>query len=375
MKRLQRWILGRFLVALIGFEAGLLALFSAVELFELRDHYGADPGSLAALGEYLALRAPFLAYLSVPVAILLAVILVMAGRAHASETVAAQAGGISLLRLSLPAWITSIALAILLLLGAEYRVPAWSDRADYIRRVVIQKKHAPSTEYRDMAFMNEGRFVLAERFDPANGILETVAMVAPSQDGSTAEVETAGELRFSGNGWTVNRAAGKSPDSTALATLPSPRWIELLAPRGGVRVLADKPIEALTLSTLWRENRDIDQLARRHGGDRRLRSEAAERLVKIQAKLSLPVSLPLLTLIGICLGARVGRRQGMGAAVGGALLASLGFMLLLQTATNLGTFAARSAALQPAAAVFPWLTPAILAVLATWFVRRSRFAN
>ncbi len=377
MKTLPRYLLGRFLAALAVFLLGLLALFTAVELFELREHYAANAESLAALGEYLALRAPFLIYLALPVALVLAIISVIAARAHGSEIIAAQAGGIPLLRLAAPILLVASGLGALLLAGAEYRVPGWSDRADYLRRVVIQKKHAPRAEYHDVAFLHEGHYVVADRFEPTEGILEAVFVIIPSADGATGSIEgTWPLLRFQDNGW---QAPGARPPASraddVLRAIPPPRHIELLAPSGGVRVLADKPIEALSLSTLWRERRDIAELAHRRSGDGRLRGEITERLVKIQAKLALPFSVPLLALISVCLGARVGRRQGMGAAIGSALMTSLGFMLLLQTATNMGTFAARSPALQGAAPYFPWLTPFLLVVIALALVKRSRFAN
>lgn len=59
----------------------------------------------------------------------------------------------------------------------QNKIPEWSDRADFIRRVEIQKKAPPKAEFLDIAFATEDYYVLADRFVPDDGIIETATII------------------------------------------------------------------------------------------------------------------------------------------------------------------------------------------------------
>ncbi len=367
MKILHRYILARFLSAFLVFFLLFTGLFILVELFELKDSAAISGESASTIASYLLLRIPFLAYASSPVAVILATIFVMAARAHHAEIVAAQAGGIALLRYAAPILSVSAALSLLLLAGAEFGIPGWADRADYLRRVVIQKKAPPRAEYLDMAFAARGRFVLADFFIPSDRILDSVTVITPAPDGANVEtISRYARLRFDeARGWV-------EPARDTPVDLPPPQAIELVVASGGLKLLADKPMESVRLSHLAREVDELSSLERRDPSFQRIHFEKAAREVKIHSKIAFPLSVPFLAMMGAGLGARIGRRRGLGAAVGSALFCTLGYMILLQAAIRLGDLAARTPETEIYAAAIPWLMPLTIAALAWKTLSRRR---
>lgn len=352
MTLLGRQLLTRFLAAFGGFFLVFTMLFLLIELFDLEEARTLDPEMIGHLGLYVLHRIPFLAYASSPLAAFLATIFVVASNAHRSEVIAAQAGGVSIGRYASPMIVGGTVLAALLLLGAEFKIPEWSDRADYLRRVEIQKKTPPKTEFLDLAFASGGRYVLAERFLPSENLLESVTIITP-RDEHVESIERHARLVYAQE-WPVEG-------------LPDPKWIELTADAGGLKLVSEKPLEAVAVSTLWREVSELRRLFRRHGHDK-LGVEMRERIVRINAKIAFPLTVPFFVLLGAALAARIGRRRGLGAAVTAALTGSLGYLFLLQTSLKIGEVAATN--LTWIAFAIPWTAPLVIGSLSVYSLKR-----
>lgn len=350
MTTLGRYLLLRFLGTFAVFFFLFTSLFILIELFEIKESRSLDAQTLALLGKYLLLRIPFLAYASSPIAALLACIYVVASRAHQSEVIAAQAAGISIFRYSLSIIVATSILAAFLMLGSEYKLPEWSDRADFMRRVEIQKKTPPKSEFLDVAVTMDTMYMLAERFVPDDGLIETATIIVPNDNHSA----TVAVMRFS-------RLVAGTAQWKKLG-LPEPKIIQLIAGSSGVKLTAEKPLETIALSTLLKEIREFKKLIS-SATEHRLAQEIKNRNVKVHAKLAFPLSVPFLAVLGAGLGARIGRRRGLGTAVTAALVTSLAYMFMLQTSVKLGQIAARSESLGEFAPVFPWMVPIIIATL------------
>ncbi|MEK8022739.1 MAG: LptF/LptG family permease [Candidatus Hydrogenedentota bacterium] len=383
MKTLDRFFLFRFAASFFVFFLLFTSLFILAELFDLKDKISLGGDSFPLLMFYLALRLPFLAYASAPISVILATIFVFASRAHLSEVVAVQAGGISIIRLAASILAAASCLTILLLLGTEFKIPQWSDRADYMRRVNIQKKLPPKTEFRDLVFQarvaSKGTvasgaetasacFIMTDLFVPQERTMKNVTILWPdAEQTELSEVEFHRELHYTpGEGWKAPGAKGR-----VYRNLPVPKVIELIAASGGVKLLSDKPLEAVSISTMAREIADLKSLDENRTFEK-LDDEIFERYVRISAKLAFPCSVPFLALLGAGLGARVGRRRGIGAAIGNALLCTLGYMILVQTALRLSELAAHSPALRTGAIFIPWIVPAIIGSLSGYYLRLQR---
>lgn len=366
MSILQRFFLGRVLAAFIPILFFLLGLILMVEVFEMRDHLALDAAAARQLLSFLLLRLPSLGYLILPLALFLAVLFVTALLALASETTAVRAGGVGILRWTLPVHLLAVVVALVALVGSEFYVAETAARADHIRRVEIQKRAPVRAELADMAVSHEGRYILAERYYPAEGMMDGVVLIIPNSDHDAARVvRRLARLTFVDGAW---RSGVESAD-TELQALPAPALLELLASRSAVRLLRERPIETVRLSEILREIREMRGLVRLGASYAEFEAEVAVRLVRLQSKLAFPATIPLLVLLGVYLGARAGRRRGFGLIVADAVLYSLGYMLMLQLSLRMGEMAGRLAAAATAAPFLPWITPAILAIFA-WRRRR-----
>lgn len=365
LRLLDRFFLIRFAGAFLVFFLLFTSLFILAELFDLRDSTTFDRAMWRTVTLYLSLRIPFLAYASAPISVILASIVVFATRAHLSEIVAAQAGGISVLRLAASITAVSSGVAVLLLLGTEFKIPRWSDRADYIRRVEIQKKLPPRTEFRDLVFQTDSLYVMTDLFVPVENRMKRVTILRPNADHTTlVGVASYEELRYDRvRGWRDPAKEKSDP-----VPLPVPKIVELIAASGGVKLLSDKPMEAVSISSLAHEIVDLESLGDR-GSYEKLDDEIYERYARVSAKLAFPFSVPFLAVLGAGLGSRVGRRRGIGAAVGNALLCTLGYMILVQTAAQLSELAAHAPSLRSGAAAIPWAVPAIIGSLSGYSLR------
>lgn len=366
MSILQRFFLRRVLAAFIPILFFLLGLILMVEVFEMRDHLALDVVAARQLLSFLLLRLPSLGYLILPLALFLAVLFVTALLALASETTAVRAGGVGLLRWTLPVHLLSVVVAIAALAGSEFFVAETAALADHIRRVEIQKRAPVRAELADMAVSHEGRYILAERYYPAEGIMDGVVLIVPNAHHDAAiGVRRLARLTYADGAW----RSGVEMVDTDLQTLPPPALLELLASRSAVQLMRERPIETVRLSEILREIREMRGLVRLGASYAEFEAEVAVRLVRLQSKFAFPATIPLLVLLGVYLGARAGRRRGFGLTVADAVLYSLGYMLLLQLSLRMGEMAGRLADVSAVAPFFPWITPAILALLA-WRRRR-----
>ena len=327
------------------------SLFILIELFDLRNHYRFDIRSAKMLITYLSLRIPFLAYFSIPVAVLVASVFTLALRANLSETTAILASGISAWKMISPLVYTTSIVAILLLIGTEWKIPEWSERADYIRRVEIRHKSPPAKDYLNLAFSSQDRYILSERFSPVDNIMDSVTIITPTENHNLLKRrQIIRELKYvNGLGWIDQ----DHPNQEAIA-LPAPKIIEMVATFSGFKPLTEKPAEAVKVSTLINEYLMLRSLRESADDPSKITSAMALRMVKINTKISFPLTLPFLSVLGATIGMALGRRRGILFALTGALFYTLGYLLILQTSVKFAEVAANTPSLQLYAGLVPW---------------------
>lgn len=364
MRILSRLVLREILVALLSFFFVFTALFILVELNDLRGALGLDASSLRLLVRYFLLRVPYLAYFCLPLAMLMASVFVTASHANRSETTAAFAAGISPWRFIRPAFAVGCAGAALLLLGAEWKIPEWSEAADVLKRVEIEKKSPRAGDFLNIVLLNGEQYVLVDKFSPAAGEMWGATFITPdaAHDAAAAIVQIAHLEHRKGSSW---------EGDTVRVTLPPPQLVELAAASAGFTPLNEKPVEAVRLSTLLAEYRLLDGLAGGAEIAAKLKAEKTRRVVRIHVKLAFPLLLPLLAILGASIGMSLGRQRGLLYALSGALVYTLGYLLLLQATVKFAESAANTPSLQACAGVIPWLLP--LSVAGVAFRRLRRF--
>ncbi len=181
LKRLDRYILaecagpfifglGMFFLLLVGVDV----LYDALRMM-LRQHI--PPGVVLKVS---VLRLAFTVFLTVPMATVFGTLMAFSRLSADGEIVAMRAGGISVPRIGLAPIAVSVLLSAVLTWAAHNAVPACNGRARQILADLARQRGTAAVQALSLSIPPEGppeRFVRAERFDPAHGILEDVIII------------------------------------------------------------------------------------------------------------------------------------------------------------------------------------------------------
>jgi LPS export ABC transporter permease LptG len=185
------------------------ALYLVVEFKGQIDDLLKNRLPMSLLLEYLEFRSPVLLVESVvPVALLVATVLVFSQLSHSGELVALQASGVSRRRAAVPLVILAVTAGALSLLASETVLPAANQRADELR-AEIRGKRSPRTFYRPerrWVFGEDGRLYSYRRELRGGRILEGFTFVRIDRESfRLAERWQAERAIWDGSAWKLVR--------------------------------------------------------------------------------------------------------------------------------------------------------------------------
>lgn len=140
VKRLQRYVLGKFLYFLILFTLGSIFLFIVVNFFERIDRFVSNKASILSIIKFYTFQLGYIFNLMFPVAHLLALFLSLGELSAKNEILAIRAGGISLKKVFLPLLVFALFSSILDLVVAETVGYSGYNKAERVMRVEIEKR-------------------------------------------------------------------------------------------------------------------------------------------------------------------------------------------------------------------------------------------
>ncbi len=149
MTLLDRYILREFVRWFVLIMSVFILLYLIVDFFgQIRMFLSnnATPGQMLS---YFLYNLPMIATLTLPAAVLVATLLALGTLSRHNEIVAMKACGINLYRVFLPIFVCAGAICILNFLIAEFIVPDANLRAEYVKRVDIQKQQDRGAFKRD----------------------------------------------------------------------------------------------------------------------------------------------------------------------------------------------------------------------------------
>lgn len=140
MKKLEWYILRRFLFFLTLFTIGAIFIFIVVNFFERIDHFVSNKASIISILRFYVFQLGYIFNLMFPVAHLLALFLSLGELSAKNEILAIRAGGISLKRVFLPLLVFALFSSLLDLFVAEvFGYPGYN-KAERVMRVEIEKR-------------------------------------------------------------------------------------------------------------------------------------------------------------------------------------------------------------------------------------------
>lgn len=360
---LQRYLLrevGQAFLAAIGLAVSVLFVLRMVEFVDLAFARGVPARLVGALAVYIV---PSYLEIALPMAALLAVVVVFARLGSEGELLAIRAAGINLRQLSRPLVTFSVLVAAFSLVLGVWARP-WANRG--IEETTYDMARTRLTASLRAGVFNTwmgGVILFVDELDAATGRMRNVMLAEEREeygrktifasDGLVESNEDARKayLRLRSGSLLTYHASGKYHDKTDFDS------IELnldMAEETGVDLMASGGPSAMSVERLLEERRAA--LAR---GE-----PAIEETIELHRKLVLPAAALLLPFVGVPLGA-VGRR---GVKSRGLLLSTIVVLVYYLMLTGAVTIARERMLPVPVAM---WLPDVLLALLALVLFRRA----
>jgi lipopolysaccharide export system permease protein len=183
LKKLDRYIVLNVLRILCITELAGLALSLIIEFFEKMDVFTASLRSFGLSFLYLLLKAPFYFNQILPLAFLIAMLLVFIMMIRGNEMIVVRTSGISTWAIMRPLLALAAIFTVLSFLVAESVVPATADAAEYVYRVKIRKEESFVVFKNDRLWYKKDNIISnIEFFDAKNDAIRglTVIELSPS---------------------------------------------------------------------------------------------------------------------------------------------------------------------------------------------------
>jgi lipopolysaccharide export system permease protein len=221
---LDRYMARLFLARLLLVLFGLAALMILVDLLANSDEIiEASEDVVASLGRYVVLRLPAVFAQVIPMAVLLAALILLAGLARHSELTALFGTGLSHFRvivMLLPVVLLTAALQFVI---EDRLVPPTSER---LRAWGIgEYKYAAGTDQRDMTWIRQdGNFMRIGRTAVDQERLLDVTIFHRDVDGRLIEKVTAESATYVAGSWVLSDVVRTDPNSGASSEIARLTW-------------------------------------------------------------------------------------------------------------------------------------------------------
>ncbi len=140
MRKLERYILKRFVLFLTLFTLGAMFIFVVVNFFERLDQFVSNKAAFITIVKFYVFQMGYIFNLMFPVAHLLALFIALGELAMKNEILAIRAAGVSLKRVFLPLLVFALFSSLLDLFVAEVLGYPGYQKSERVMRVEIQKR-------------------------------------------------------------------------------------------------------------------------------------------------------------------------------------------------------------------------------------------
>jgi lipopolysaccharide export system permease protein len=394
-RRLDRYVMRRFLGALAIALAALTVIFVLVHIMDHVDVYLDHEAPWPTVGRYYLLQMPYNTLLTMPMAILIATIISIGELGRYGELTAMKSSGLSLYRITLPLVVFGLALTLGVLLLGETIVPRLNERGNDVYEEEILDQPADFEDFRgNFVYQNpEGYTYLVRSMfvDDSGASVDQVEIQREMEDGTFLRINAPqmiweaergmwalrdGELRVF-PGAEADAAADTAgadttaPDTTAAAdTAPARRpgdermytFMLLRSP-----AISDSPQELLVESK-EPEEMGYEDLVRYIDDRQRLGADTQQEQVDLHMKVAYPFANFVILIFGIALvgSASHASRQSGTVGFGLALFLTIIFWGFLRVGQGIGY----GGGLPPAVAA--WLANGIFGLVGLVLLARAR---
>ncbi|MBI4706737.1 MAG: LptF/LptG family permease [Candidatus Omnitrophica bacterium] len=296
MKILQQYILKiflRFFFSGLVFFTGIIMI---TDVFEIIPMLKKIP--IITVMAYFGYKIPFVVFLITPVSVLLATISCFSLLLKNSEITAMKASGVSLQEIISPVLTTAFFISIFAMGVNEFLVPLANTKAEYTKKIQIERKQEDKNSY-NISFRTTGnRFLNIGMINDDNTRMETVEVKDYRADNSISMRIDAQTARWINNQWwlfngTERRFSSFSSEGRIVSEQRfSKKKLNILETPDEIRdiITASKVrAEEMSMVDLWRNI----ELSKRSG------NRVEDKLVDFYLKTSFPFASLIIALLGM----------------------------------------------------------------------------
>jgi lipopolysaccharide export system permease protein len=392
-RRLDRYVMRRFLSALAIALAALTVIFVLVHIMDHVDVYLDHEAPWPTVGRYYLLQMPYNTLLTMPMAILIATIISIGELGRYGELTAMKSSGQSLYRITLPLVVFGLALTLGVLFLGETIVPRLNERGNDVYEEEILDQPADFEDFRgNFVYQNpEGYTYLVRSMfvNDSGAAVDQVEIQREMEDGTFLRINAPQMLWEAERGmWALKNGelrvfpgeADAAPDTAAADTAAADTTAADTT--GGLRpsaermytfmllrspAISDSPQELLVESK-EPEEMGYEDLVRYIEDRERLGADTRQEQVDLHMKVAYPFANFVILIFGIALvgSASHASRQSGTVGFGLALFLTIIFWGFLRVGQGIGY----GGGLPPAIAA--WLANGIFGLVGLALLARAR---
>jgi lipopolysaccharide export system permease protein len=312
---LDRYVLREFVNYLLIGLSLFVGLFIIVDLFEKLDTFVDHKGRIGDVLLYYLYGLPFTVVLTVPVAMLLASLMVIGQITRSGELVAIISSGVSYFRLLVPVFAFAAATSVGTFALSEWVMPKASVSQKHVLEERIRQRSSTAvSRQRDVTYVGrDDRLFYIKAADPRREILRDVVIQQFNGERKVSFRLDSREAQFADGWWVFRRGYARAGMPAGEVTVPFNNfWMS---------DVSERPADFL------RAEPDPLNMGRSGLADymRRLR-ESRARTRKYEVEYHLKLAFPLIGFIIVLLGTGLSARiRRTGFAVGFGVSIALGF--------------------------------------------------
>jgi len=351
---LSREFLKFFLLVLLSF----VLLFLIVDFFEKLAFLLRKSASFEQALSYFFFRIPMMISFTIPAAVLLSALLTFGSLSRNSEIVAMRANGISLYRSSVPLLILSFLIALFTFVFSELITPYTNAKAEYIRRVDIQKKELQGIFQQEQIWYRGARGIYSFKlFDPERNVLQGITLNYLDRQMRLFMRVDAERALWERDHWIFYNLLIVRFDAAGFPIME--RYQEKIL---------DLPEKPTDFQIIQKDSEQMGYFELRKYV-RKIRSEgfdATRYLADLHGKIAFPFVCILLAIIGISFSLKTERSGGLAGSLFVGLIIGFSYWILFAFAMSLG----RSGKIPPLLAA--WLANLIFGLSALYLFKHVR---
>ena len=359
MRIISRYLLWEFLKVLFSSVLVFMSVFFLIDFMDKIDNFiEADAPAMDVVTFFLAFT-PTVIYFLTPVAVLVSIMISIGLLARNSEITACKAGGISLVRLSMPIVLASILISVLSFVMQDALIPKTVALSNAIWARVAKEKTADAEAgiRNNLWFRSRSGIYNILSYDEKNRVVEGLNAYIFDPNFLLRNRIVAESARHGENGWTAANGLTKEYQPGGDIVVEKFREAKIEVPEIPDQYAAeDRPSEELSTTELklWIERMETEGY------------DPIRYVVDLHFKFSFPFICTIMALIGLPIAFWKERGGGIALGIGAGLALSFMYLVFLGLSRSLGY----SAILPPI--ISAWLPNVFFTVFGLYLFTRMK---